>query len=171
MSTNIQVDIQWAAEGELLFDLIEVDSWVRAAFDSGIPDSILYDQLIQTELLNVTLRVVEEAESAGLNRDYREKKGSTNVLAFPADAEFPGLDMPPERELGDLVVCLPVVRREAAAQDKQLVAHFAHMIIHGVLHLLGFDHINDSEAEAMEALEVIALSSLGYSNPYEFTEE
>ncbi len=171
MSANIQVDVQWVAEGEQSFALVEVGSWVQAAFDVGIPESIRHDELLQVEDLTVTLRVVDEAESAGLNEGYREKAGSTNVLAFPADAVFPGLDMGPEQELGDLIVCLPIVRREADGQGKQLIAHFAHMIVHGTLHLLGFDHINDSEAEAMEALEVIALSSLGYSNPYEFIQE
>lgn len=171
MNVSIEIDVQWVAEGGQLFDLADVEYWVKAAFNAGIPDSIRHDQLLQAEGLTLTIRVVDEAESAGLNEGYREKAGSTNVLAFPADSMFPGLDHDPQQELGDLIVCLPVVRREAAGQGKQLAAHFAHMIVHGTLHLLGFDHINDPEAEAMEALEVMVLNSLGYSNPYEFIQE
>lgn len=113
----------------------------------------------------LTIRIVDEAESAVLNSQYRDKPGPTNVLSFPADHE----SLPEELrcELGDLVVCAPVVAREALEQGKAMDAHWAHMVVHGVLHLRGFDHVEAADAERMEALEIEILRDLGYSNPYE----
>lgn len=110
----------------------------------------------------LTIRLVDEAESQSLNRQYRGKDSPTNVLSFPAD-------LPPELNiplLGDLVICAQVVAREALEQDKPLQAHWAHMVIHGCLHLLGYDHSEDSEAEQMEALERQLLAQLGIADPY-----
>lgn len=114
------------------------------------------------EEAEVTIRIVDEAESQQLNFDYREKDKPTNVLSFPFQAP-PGIELP---LLGDLVICAQVVAREAEEQNKPLEAHWAHMVIHGSLHLLGFDHINDADAEEMEAEEVQILQDLGYANPY-----
>lgn len=111
----------------------------------------------------VVIRIVDEAESAELNQRYRHKPGPTNVLAFPFEA-------PNEvtvNLLGDLVICAQVVAREASEQNKLLLSHWAHMVIHGVLHLLGYDHLTEHEAQIMESLEIKLLSQLGYSNPYE----
>lgn len=111
----------------------------------------------------VTVRVVEEQESHELNLQYRGKDKSTNVLTFP-------FDMPPEIELpllGDLVICKTVVEREAHEQGKSLKAHWAHMLIHGGLHLLGYDHIEDDEAEEMESLETKLMLSVGFNDPYQ----
>lgn len=110
----------------------------------------------------LVIRIVDEAEIGALNRDYRGKDGSTNVLSFPFEAP------PPVQTnlLGDLVICAPVVAREAAEQGKSLDAHWAHMVVHGVLHLLGFDHIQEADAEAMEAIERDLLAGLGYPDPY-----
>jgi len=111
--------------------------------------------------VEIALSVVDADESARLNGEYRDKHYATNVLSFPAEVELPGL-----RVLGDLVVCWPVVVREAAEQGKSTAAHLAHMTVHGTLHLLGFDHIGDDEAEIMEAAERRALAALGYDDPY-----
>lgn len=111
----------------------------------------------------LTLRLVDDAESAALNETYRRKPGPTNVLSFPFEAP-PGVRT---RLLGDLVLCAPVVEREAREQGKMPHAHWAHMIVHGVLHLRGYDHLTDVEASAMEALETEILSRLGYPDPYE----
>lgn len=110
----------------------------------------------------VTIRIVDEAESQQLNFDYREKDKPTNVLSFPFQCP-PGIELP---LLGDLVICAQVVAREAAEQGKTLQAHWAHMVVHGSLHLLGFDHINEDDAEEMEAEEIQILHDLGFSNPY-----
>ena len=109
----------------------------------------------------LTIRVVNEAEGAALNEIYRHKPGPTNVLSFPFAA-------PPEVEsalLGDIVICAPVVLREAVVQSKTPDAHWAHLVAHGVLHLLGYDH-DETQAEAMESLEILILAGLGYPDPY-----
>ena len=110
----------------------------------------------------VTLRVVDLDEGAGLNRDWRDRDGPTNVLSFPLDTP-PGLHQP---QLGDIVICAPVVEREAAEQGKPAAAHWAHMVVHGLLHLAGHDHQATDEAMAMERLEIDLLAQLGYPNPY-----
>ncbi|HEB95890.1 MAG TPA: rRNA maturation RNase YbeY [Sedimenticola thiotaurini] len=110
----------------------------------------------------LTLRIVDEEESRALNRDYRHRDRPTNVLSFPFQA-------PPEvpsRLLGDLVICAPVVAREAREQGKTAAAHWAHMVVHGILHLLGHDHQQPAQAEEMEALESAILAGLGFGDPY-----
>lgn len=114
----------------------------------------------------VAIQLVDAAEGQAMNQQYRGKDYATNVLSFPADLPE-GLpedfDFP---QLGDLVICAPVVAREAAEQGKALGDHYAHLTIHGVLHLLGFDHVEEAEAEEMEALERQILASLGIADPY-----
>lgn len=111
----------------------------------------------------LTIRVVGYEESRQLNSAYRNKDHPTNVLSFPADIPVE-LDVP---FLGDLIVCAPVVEQEAREQNKTLEAHWAHMIVHGTLHLLGFDHIEDEQANAMEALETQILMGLHFAPPYD----
>ena len=111
---------------------------------------------------DLAIRVVDTKEACSLNRHYRGKDYATNVLSFPAD-------LPPEMQvplLGDLVICAPVVAKEALEQGKSLAAHYAHLTIHGVLHLLGLDHDDEREAEAMELIERELMAGLGYDDPY-----
>lgn len=108
----------------------------------------------------LSIRIVDEQESTKLNRTYRHKQGPTNILSFP---NSPMLD----NYLGDLVICAPVVNQEAIQQQKSHIAHWAHITIHGILHLLGYDHIEESDAEIMENLEIKLLHQLGFPNPYE----
>ena len=110
----------------------------------------------------VSLRLVDEAEMAKLNLTYRDKAGPTNVLSFPSD-------LPAELEiplLGDIVICAPVVIHEAQAQNKPVQAHWAHMAVHGTLHLLGYDHVDPADADTMEALETAVMKNLNYPCPY-----
>ncbi|TNF07705.1 MAG: rRNA maturation RNase YbeY [Gammaproteobacteria bacterium] len=115
--------------------------------------------------LELSVRIVDESESGELNERFRHKQGSTNVLSFPADLPEE-LDLP---LLGDLVICAPVVEREATEQSKPPEAHWAHMIVHGCLHLIGYDHLDDTEAEVMETLETNILVGLGFPPPYQET--
>ncbi|WP_111640369.1 rRNA maturation RNase YbeY [Marinimicrobium alkaliphilum] len=150
---NLHIDTQVASASEALPTDDEVERWVAAALaaaDYARPHA------------EISLRIVDEPESQSLNRDYRGKDQPTNVLSFPADLP-PELDLP---LLGDLVICAPVVAREAQEQGKNPTAHWAHMLVHGTLHLLGYDHIDDAEAELMESLETRILTRLHYPAPY-----
>jgi len=111
----------------------------------------------------LSIRIVDESESQNLNKEYRDKNTPTNVLSFPLDV--PEYVIP--RILGDLVICAEVVATESQAQDKPRDAHWAHMVVHGVLHLLGFDHQVDGQAQQMEGLEIGIMQGLGFANPYE----
>jgi probable rRNA maturation factor len=139
--------------------------------DAAIPDTERFAQWVEAatraagrrEATEVTVRLVSEEESRTLNLDYRSKDRPTNVLSFAAD-------LPDDLELpfiGDIVICPAVLRREAAEQRKEIDSHWAHLTVHGVLHLLGYDHEVDSDAAAMESLEVQILKGLGYPDPYE----
>jgi len=110
----------------------------------------------------VTLRVVDAEEGAALNGAWRDRPGPTNVLSFPLPAP-PGAPRP---SLGDIVLCAPVIEREAAEQGKARAAHWAHMVVHGVLHLAGHDHVKPAAARRMESLEIALLGKLGYPDPY-----
>ena len=110
---------------------------------------------------DMTIRIVDALESRQLNHQYRGKDAATNVLSFPAEMPVPG-----ETLLGDLVICAPVVADEARAQGQLVRAHWAHMVIHGTLHLLGMDHQNDAEAEQMEQRERVLLAGFGFGDPY-----
>jgi probable rRNA maturation factor len=144
----------------------EIDVQVATVF-SPLPaesELCLWAQTALRDLTeaDLTLRLVDSEESHKLNSRFRGKSQPTNVLSFPAELP-PGLDIP---LLGDVVICAPLVKEEAAVQGKSLQAHFAHLVIHGVLHLQGYDHQDDQQAAEMEALEVELLNSLGFANPY-----
>ena len=146
---TIDVDVQNATTFEPLPDDEQFSLWVETALREHV-------------VAELALRLVDRDESQELNSRYRGKDKPTNVLSFPA--EFPpGLDIP---LLGDIVICAPLVGEEAEAQHKSRQAHWAHLVIHGVLHLLGHDHQDEQEAAEMEAMEVELLASLGYGNPY-----
>lgn len=153
---SVLLDLQVACANEIgLPSEAQLTTWLTTVL-SVMPDT----QSIEWE---VTVRIVDIEESQALNRDYRGQDKPTNVLSFPFEAP-PGIELP---LLGDLVVCRQVVEQEANAQQKPLMDHWAHLIVHGCLHLLGFDHIKDDEAQIMEAKEVVLLAQLGINNPYQ----
>jgi probable rRNA maturation factor len=145
-----QIEIQAVFDSPGQPDQQQIQLWVDAALDDYDPDT------------EIVVRIVGEQESAELNEQYRHKSGPTNILSFPVDVpEGIELDL-----LGDLVICAPVVEKEALEQGKLLAHHWAHIIVHGVLHLLGYDHIDDDEAELMENKEIAILNKLHINNPY-----
>ena len=145
------IDLQIACEQESGLPTTEqIEQWATAAVQP------------QSDEVEMTVRIVDEAESHALNLNYRGKDRPTNVLSFP-------FECPDEVELpllGDLVICRQVVEREAQEQDKPVMAHWAHMVVHGSLPLLGYDHIEDDEAEEMESLETQIMTGLGFADPY-----
>ena len=145
------IDLQIACEQESGLPTAEqIEQWATAAVQP------------KSDEVEMTVRIVDEAESHELNLNYRGKDRPTNVLSFP-------FECPDEVELpllGDLVICRQVVEREAQEQDKPVMAHWAHMVVHGSLHLLGYDHIEDDEAEEMESLETQIMTGLGFADPY-----
>jgi probable rRNA maturation factor len=120
------------------------------------------------EKAELCIRLVDEQESASLNENFRQKKGPTNILSFPyTEVEgVTGVDTDVNL-LGDLAICVPLVKKEATEQNKAIDAHWAHLTVHGVLHLHGFDHEEDKAANKMESMEISILNTLGYENPYE----
>jgi probable rRNA maturation factor len=135
---------------------VQWDRWVAAALDHAAKTS---------PGGTLTVRLVGLDESRQLNSTYREKSGATNVLAFPGPDENMELS-PMDRQFGDLVICLPIVYTEANEQGKQPLAHLAHLVVHGTLHLLGFDHDVDVAAKRMEELETSIMLGLGFPDPY-----
>ena len=151
MNNSIIIDIQKASKGQRSPSAALLKQWCAAALKQ--------QKIKHAELC---IRIVDEKESAALNKQYRLKKGATNVLSFPSDT----LPIPNPPLMGDLVVCSTVVHREAGEQHKTQKAHWAHMVVHGCLHLLGYDHQKNREAVEMEALEIKILKQLGFDNPY-----
>lgn len=135
----------------------------RAQFKSWVQAALQYAS-VKDANIELTLRLIDAKESAELNESYRHKKGPTNILSFPIEEIS---DEETRCYLGDLAICVPVVVQEAEQQRKPLLAHWAHLTVHGVLHLLGYDHEVKEEAEVMEALEVKVLAQLGFNDPYE----
>src|SRR5579862_4310248 len=147
-----RIIIQHAADKTLAPSSALLRKWAK---------STLRDQI---EAAEITIRLVSIEEMTQLNESYRHKKGPTNVLSFP-------FSMPNNIEidppiLGDIVICSEVIHREAHEQGKTTDAHWAHMIVHGIFHLLGYDHVIDSEAEIMESLEIKCMQAMGFPNPY-----
>ena len=146
---TITIDLQNDSDFTEVPDTSDFQRWVTAAMRS---ESVQLEQ---------TICVVDEAQSRELNRRFGGRDNATNVLAFPADSDYLDYDC-----LGDLGLCAPLVVAQARQQNKAVSAHWAHLVVHGMLHLQGYDHQNDAEANAMEALEVEILDTLGYTNPY-----
>ncbi|TNH42925.1 rRNA maturation RNase YbeY [Photorhabdus luminescens] len=145
-----------------------LDLQIACDHSQGLPEKTLFQRWLDGVLpqfqseSEVTIRIVDEAESHNLNLTYRGKDKPTNVLSFPFEAP-PEVDLP---LLGDLIICRQVVEKEAEEQQKTVEEHWAHMVVHGCLHLLGYDHIEDDEAEEMESLETEIMQELGYADPY-----
>ena len=154
---TVMVDLQNASGLRRVPLKREFTRWAAAALAQLEPQH----QANATRKSRLSIRIVDEAESAQLNSHYRHKQGPTNILSFPVPEGLP------DTLLGDLAICAPVVAREAEEQHKRLDAHWAHMTVHGVLHLKGYDHEDPAEADAMEALETQILERLGYQNPYQ----
>lgn len=147
---SIEIDIQYATGSKDVPDRRKINKWARLAL-TGIKDAAV-----------LTIRIVDAQEAAVLNKTWRGTNKATNVLSFPAG------DNPLMPELmGDVVICAPVIAREAAEQEKMPHAHWAHMIIHGILHLAGYDHTGKRDAKKMESLEIEKLESINFPNPYE----
>lgn len=155
MTTPI-IDLQIASENsEGLPTLEQFTHWVETALSFEAQT----DNFPETEM---TIRIVDEEESQTLNREYRGKDYPTNVLSFPFEVPE-GIELP---LLGDLVICRQVMEREAKEQQISLASHWAHLAVHGTLHLLGYDHIEEAEAEEMEGLETQIMQKLGFEDPY-----
>ncbi|MDN3629808.1 rRNA maturation RNase YbeY [Vibrio lentus] len=148
---SIELDLQIAVENE---QGLPTEQDIQLWLDKTIPQF--------QESAELTVRIVDTEESHQLNHDYRGKDKPTNVLSFPFEAP-PGMELD---LLGDLIICRQVVEKEAEEQNKPLLAHWAHMVVHGSLHLLGYDHIEDDEAEEMESLETEIMQTMGFEDPY-----
>ncbi|MFW3616722.1 rRNA maturation RNase YbeY [Billgrantia antri] len=152
MTSAPVVDLQLATSAEGLPAPADLETWILAVL-ARFPQETRHE---------VTVRIVDTEEGQALNRDYRDRDNPTNVLSFPFESP-PGIALP---LLGDLVLCHPVVVREAHEQAKRLTDHYAHLVIHGMLHLLGHDHLEEDEAEVMEALEREILADFTIADPY-----
>ena len=147
---SIELELQIASKAQTLPHPAQIREWVGMVLSRNIDDAEL------------TIRIVDETESAELNKRFLNKTGPTNVISFPYEP-VPGV---PDNILGDIVICAPLVAKEADEQNKELLAHWAHMVIHGLLHLLGYDHETNQEATEMEKLEIKILKRLKFPSPY-----
>jgi len=158
----IQLELQNPYNFDTIPAIDDVQKWSNATLQTTEAD----------QAISLVVRFVNEEEGVDLNYTYRDKNVATNVLSFPYEVPDYAVDIPElqdeysQQNLGDLVLCEKIVIDEAKAQNKTLEQHWAHLIVHGVLHLQGYDHINDDDAVKMESLEIDILESLGFSNPY-----
>lgn len=151
--TEVPVDVQFAATSPGELDESSLADWA---------EKVIRRMGDEPAGVVACIRIVDENEARSLNRDYRDKDKPTNVLSFPA-----GLVVPEgEKVLGDVVICDPVVRQESQSQEKSVQDHYLHMVVHGMLHLYGFDHVDPAEADVMEDLEREILGELGVADPY-----
>ena len=159
MTAAVTIDVQIASSVESIPDEKSIHSWIEEVISNsgGADDSSC----------EISVRIVDEEEGRALNKQYREQDKATNVLSFPAVGVGES-GLPPElsQALGDIVICGPVVEREAAEQGKEVASHWAHLLVHGTLHLLGYDHEADVDANVMEKLEAKILAARGIADPY-----
>ena len=155
---NVDFQVEW--EGDTIPSHDDISQWAQAALDVLIEEA------------DVSVVLVGPEESQQLNHEFRGKDKPTNVLSFPFEVpeELAELDVDIGHTIGDLIICVPVVEQEAIDQNKPLMHHWAHMVVHGCLHLMGYDHIKDDEAEVMENLERQILAKLGIDDPYLITD-
>jgi len=153
------IELQWAIAPRSLPTAQHCQAWTEAVFDRTGRTG------------DLTLRIVSPEESRALNAQYRHRDAPTNVLSFPFELPQDIADALGAVYLGDLVICAQVVEQEAIDQRKPLLAHWAHMVVHGTLHLLGYDHLTDTQAREMEGLEIDILADLGFANPYQEIED
>lgn len=155
---NVDFQVEW--EGDAIPSQDDISQWAQAALDGLIEEA------------DVSVVLVGPEESQQLNHEFRGKDKPTNVLSFPFEIpeELAELDVDIGHTIGDLIICVPVVEQEAIEQNKPLMHHWAHMVVHGCLHLMGYDHIKDDEAEVMENLERQILAKLGIDDPYLITD-
>ena len=151
LAARLELSLEVRSQTAVLPRPADLRRWSQAALQAGVKQA------------QVSILIVDADEGRQLNHDYRGKDYATNVLSFALNEgdPVPGLPL-----IGDLVLCAPVVEKEAAEQNKPLQAHYAHLLVHGMLHLQGFDHEQDDEAETMEALETVIMQRLGYPDPY-----
>jgi probable rRNA maturation factor len=158
---SLQVDVQNALAEDSQFSIPgndKIQEWANRAIE--------HDRQLHEKDMQMTVRIVSEEEIAQLNSQYRHKDNATNVLSFPF-VPPPGVPRDVLTDsLGDLVICASVVNREAEEQEKPMTAHWAHMVVHGTLHLLGYDHEDEEQANDMESLETAVLAELGFEDPY-----
>ncbi len=154
---SISVDLQVVCRVDSIPQETEVRSWLEDAYQAGKPDAHRQS--------DVSVRIVDEDESRTLNKQYRHQDNATNVLAFPA--ALVGLPKHEHELLGDLVICGPLVEREAEEQGKSAAGHWGHLLVHGMLHLLGYDHETSSQATEMETMEKRILANRGVEDPYQ----
>lgn len=150
---NYHIAIQDMATIPILPSQKELQQWALAVLQTKLPAA------------EITLRIVDKDEIRALNKIYRKKDSPTNVLSFPLKI-ITGVNIPIP-PIGDIIICAEIVKEEAITQDKSEKAHWAHMIVHGILHLLGYDHENDIDADRMEQEEIIILQNLGFPDPYQ----
>jgi probable rRNA maturation factor len=157
---DISVDLQIACRVDSVPQQAEVQSWLNEAYHAGRRGA--------SGRCDVSVRIVDEKESRKLNNQYRQQDKPTNVLAFPAGSanDFAALPEDAARPLGDLVICGPLVEQEAREQGKSPAGHWGHLLIHGMLHLLGYDHETSSQAAEMETMEKKILAERGFQDPY-----
>lgn len=153
----MQLNFQLASQSTDLPSEADFIQWAGAALEHLQQNS---------ESTSLCIRLVDEEEISTLNQSYRNKDGSTNVLSFPQHLPDYLVDITKEKPLGDILLCAPVIDREADQQGKKRQAHWAHLTVHGVLHLLDYDHQTPEEAEQMEGIEIAILQQLGFANPY-----
>ena len=147
------ITVQRAVPKNEMPTVLQLKQWAKKVLTRKTPD------------IEMTIRVVDITEMTELNTHYRHKSGATNVLSFPFDMPMDLTDEPPL--LGDIVICATVVNQEAQTQEKSKTAHWAHMVVHGTLHLLGYDHESPTDADIMESIEITILKELGFPNPYQ----